>query len=151
VFLQQQLVEKDRRIKKLESLVSGGGNSSPGVSTKTRKNSASQTDRPRPVSWGVSGIARQNDIKGDYVSFQIGKVNNLSIYFNFLLKKQIIKLWSHTCFLCIFYFSHFFILFYIVFRIEYIPSSYLILLNFRCEDQSVRKLQTKIFPRKMPN
>eukprot|EP00090_Calanus_glacialis_P029408 TRINITY_DN4719_c1_g1_i1.p1 TRINITY_DN4719_c1_g1~~TRINITY_DN4719_c1_g1_i1.p1 ORF type:complete len:1044 (-),score=228.11 TRINITY_DN4719_c1_g1_i1:16-3147(-) len=42
VFLQQQLVEKDRRIKKLESLVSGGGNSSPVVSTKSRKNSASQ-------------------------------------------------------------------------------------------------------------
>ena len=44
VFLQQQLVEKDRRIKKLESLVTGGGNSSPVVSTKSRKNSASQVN-----------------------------------------------------------------------------------------------------------
>jgi len=74
VFLQQQLVEKDRRIKKLESLVAGGGNTSPLSITKQRKNSASQTDRPRPVSWGVSGIARPNVIKGDFVSFQIGKM-----------------------------------------------------------------------------
>jgi len=42
VFLQQQLVEKDRRIKKLESLVAGGGNTSPVSLTKQRKNSASQ-------------------------------------------------------------------------------------------------------------
>jgi len=42
VFLQQQLVEKDRRIKKLESLVAGGGNNSPASIIKQRKNSASQ-------------------------------------------------------------------------------------------------------------
>jgi len=42
VFLQQQLVEKDRRIKKLESLVGGGGNTSPVSLIKQRKNSASQ-------------------------------------------------------------------------------------------------------------
>jgi hypothetical protein len=42
VFLQQQLVEKDRRIKKLESLVAGGGNTSPVSLIKQRKNSASQ-------------------------------------------------------------------------------------------------------------
>jgi len=42
VFLQQQLVEKDRRIKKLESLVAGGGNNSPVSLIKQRKNSASQ-------------------------------------------------------------------------------------------------------------
>ena len=42
VFLQQQLVEKDRRIRKLESLVAGGGNNSPASIIKQRKNSASQ-------------------------------------------------------------------------------------------------------------
>jgi len=42
VFLQQQLVEKDRRIKKLESLVAGGGNNSSVNLIKQRKNSASQ-------------------------------------------------------------------------------------------------------------
>ena len=50
VFLQQQLVEKDRRIKKLESLVAGGGNNSPVSLIKQRKNSASQVIDPNHLS-----------------------------------------------------------------------------------------------------
>ena len=42
VFLQQQIVEKDRRIKKLESMVANNSNVNQIKKTNTKKNSASQ-------------------------------------------------------------------------------------------------------------
>ena len=44
VFLQQQIAEKDTRIKKLETMVAGKGKTAPPLSTATQKNSASQVN-----------------------------------------------------------------------------------------------------------